>query len=714
MSISDINFEKIFLAGSEESASTESAYIIGILREKNGDEFSPILSLVFSKVCEKKGDTLRAFDYSLKALKNRNLSEKECEEIRNRISRLSSSDVINRFTDYNGKKVGEMFIQLWEKRRLNSPKKITVTMTSCKRYDLFKKTVTSFLNCCEDSHLIDEWIVVDDNSDILDRSLALAEFPFINFVWKGPEDKGHPRSMNIIKNSVKTPFIFHIEDDWIFYRREKYLSICLDILESDPSYGQCLLNRSYGERPQCVDILCPGEMKFSSSFNRYYEHIFYGPDDKRIQSVIGKKNCTYWPHYSLRVGMTRMDVINHVGQFNESGHHFEAEYAYRFMQSGYKTVFMDSLFCYHSGRCTFERKTGLKNAYDLNSEIQFEKKSEPEPESSSGSSEKYRVKTLVINLEKRCDRLKNFMQENGEKLSVLQVNVFKAIDGRTLNPLPKTLKLFETGDYKYRKGIVGCASSHLKIWHELSLSDDIDIKIIFEDDVTLCDKILDKIVNALRQLPANNWDVLFLGHSLYSRFLSERDREDKEPVVSLWSREQSIEKSMGGLFGYVIHKRGAKKMIEHIAEKGIYNAIDWVVFKNEKMKLFYCYPHLVFSEYVTPYNLVDSDIQFDKSSLCESMEKRLDLEKGYWKGKGIDAVVVDESNIPDKDSLLTNVFFIKTNDYLRLIQSLQYLPLEFYTLKGEYVVCIPHTKIDVSVKREVVLDGGYINLKEPV
>ena len=713
MSGLEINFEKIFLEGSEESSFTESAYIIGILHEKNGHEFSPMLSLIFSKVCEKKGDTLRAFDYTVKALKNRNLSENECQEIRTRISRLSSTDVINRFTEYNGKKVGEMFSQLWEKRKSNSPKKITVTMTSCKRYDLFRKTVISFLNCCEDSHLIDEWIVVDDNSNNLDRELAMTEFPFINFVWKGPDRKGHPVSMNIIKNSVKTPFMFHIEDDWIFYRREKYLSICLDILDSDLYYGQCLLNRSYGERPQCVDILCPGEMKFSSGFNRYYEHVFYGPDDKGLSSVIGKKNCTYWPHYSLRVGMTRMDVIHRVGQFKETGHHFEAEYSYRFMESGYKTVFMDSLFCYHSGRCTFERKTGLKNAYDLNDEEQFKKETR-ESETRESSSEKYRVKTLVVNLERRRDRLDKFINMNGEKLSKLQFNVFKAVDGQTLNPLPKTLKLFETGDYNYRKGIVGCGSSHLKIWHELSISNDVDIEIVFEDDVTLCDNFLEKTVDSLKQLPSNDWDVLFLGHSLYSRFISEGDRENKQPIVSLWTREQSVEKSMGGLFGYIISKRGAKKMIDYIAERGVYNAIDWVLFKNEKMKLFYCYPHLVFSDCVTGFNRVDSDIQYENRSLCESMEKRLELEKNYWKGKGLDAVVVDESNIPDKDSLLTNVFFIKTQDYLRTIQSLVSFPVEFYTLKGEYVVSIPHTKIDSSVKREVVLDGGYINLKEPV
>src|SRR5690606_23365455 len=104
-------------------------------------------------------------------------------------------------------------------------------------FDLFYKTVISFINCCEDIHLIDEWFVVDDNSDPNDRIKADNDFPFIKFIWKNPENKGHPRSMNILKQNIKTPYFFHIEDDWLFFRKEKYLSECLDILSSDKMYG---------------------------------------------------------------------------------------------------------------------------------------------------------------------------------------------------------------------------------------------------------------------------------------------------------------------------------------------------------------------------------------------------------------------------------------------------------------------------------------------
>ena len=38
-------------------------------------------------------------------------------------------------------------------------------MTTCKRFDLFEKTINSILNCF-DVENIDEWFLVDDNSSV--------------------------------------------------------------------------------------------------------------------------------------------------------------------------------------------------------------------------------------------------------------------------------------------------------------------------------------------------------------------------------------------------------------------------------------------------------------------------------------------------------------------------------------------------------------------
>lgn len=717
-----------------DSESLSLGYTVGRLAE-NSKISSPIISDEFSIICYRLGDYKRTFDYASEALKKNNWTELECDRLRGNMC-MATTHVINRYSEYDPEKVGFLFSHL-SKRRISDNKKITVTMTMCKRYDLFRKTVSSFINCCEDIDLIDDWIVVDDNSNTADRSRAISEFPFIKFVWKGNSDKGHPRSMNIIQKLVQTPYIFHIEDDWLFYRKEKYMSITLNIINSDSSYGQCLLNKSYGEREKCYDIACPNPMKFSSDNHRYYEHAYYtGKEmEKFMKSNNTKKNCVYWPHYSLRVGMTKREVFDKIGTFNESVGHFEMEYALRYAEKGYKTVFMDNIYCYHTGRCTFERNTGLKNAYELNDENQFgEKPSQIENfqlsltkeeekiplfspsvlEEKNSQNVQYRTKTYVVNLEKRVDRMKQFIINNHESIECLQYLFFKAIDGHDVNPLPKTLKLFENGDYNYRKGIVGCASSHIKIWYELIISE-IDVMVVLEDDVTLTPDFVKKLVHALKNLPVDKWDVLFLGHFLYPQFRKESDREDKNPSVEKWSKNKCIEQSMGGTIGYAIHKRGAIKMYKYIQENGVYNAIDWVMFKSaDNIDIYYCYPHIVFSECVTQTTKPDSDIQYDKSSLCETDEKRLVLELEYWRKKGITPTIVTDNEMPSRDNILSNVYFIKTDKYLDIIKSLQNFPLEFYTLKGKYVVSIPHTKIDSEVINDIVLDGGYINVNNPV
>ena len=751
-------------------------YTLGLLSsESNLSIVSTKILDIFSQICYRLEDYDRAFDIISNILKKDVWSEGECDRLRETMAR-STEHILNRFLDYDPERVGYLFTHL-TKKRLSSCKtnnKITVTMTMCKRYHLFRKTVISFINCCEDAHLIDEWIVVDDNSSETDKNTAIREFPFIKFIWKGPEEKGHARSMNIIQKCVSTPYIFHIEDDWLFYRKEKYLSICLDILDSNSSYGQCLLNRSYGERDICYNIACHSPMTFSKNNNRYYEHVYYtGKELEEFNKKFPSKNCTYWPHYSLRVGMTRKDVFDKIGVFNESTGHFEMEYAFRYVEKGYKTVFMDNMYCYHTGRCTFERGSDLKNAYDLNNENQFgivEKNPEKTPEKigetnnpikkltlteeeekiplynekyntpvsstpvsstpvsstpvssapvssapvSSESEEKYRAKTYVVNMEKRPDRLKQFVIDNHEKLQSLQYTFFKAVDGQNINPLPKTLKLFESGDYCYRKGIVGCASSHIKIWHELIISE-LDIMIVLEDDTILAPNFVEKLVSSLKKLPSGKWDILFLGHFLYPHLRKEGDKEDKTPEVEQWTRNKCIENSMGGTIGYVIHKRGAMKMFTHIQENGIYNAIDWVMFKNaDKTDIFYCYPHIVFSECATNTIKPDSDIQYDKSSLCESENKRLSLELDYWKKRGVFPIIASDDKLPSRDKLLSHVYFIKTNKYLEIINKLQYYPLEFYTIKGKYIVSIPHTKIDKDVTEEVTLDGSYMNVNNPI
>ena len=82
------------------------------------------------------------------------------------------------YSQYNIENVKNVCF-VFNKNKNDINKEITITTTTCKRLDLLKKTVNSFIECCKDLHLVKEWIVIDDNSSENDRIEMKNLYPFI-------------------------------------------------------------------------------------------------------------------------------------------------------------------------------------------------------------------------------------------------------------------------------------------------------------------------------------------------------------------------------------------------------------------------------------------------------------------------------------------------------------------------------------------------------
>ena len=65
-------------------------------------------------------------------------------------------------------------------------------------------------------------------------------------------------------------------------------------------------------------------------------------------------------------------------------------------------------------------------------------------------------------------------------------SVFKAIDGLQLVPNHQLLKIFEPNDFHWRRGMMGCCLSHMKLWISLLEDRKNDEYLILEDDVYIC------------------------------------------------------------------------------------------------------------------------------------------------------------------------------------------------------------------------------------
>lgn len=267
--------------------------------------------------------------------------------------------------------IKDQYLEKYTKEIKVSDGPIMFSITSCKRFDLFEKTMNSFINCCEDVHLINKWICVDDNSTDADRKLMKEQYPFFTFIFKTEKEKGHPKSMNIILDNIgDAKYLIHVEDDWHFFDKRNYVSEGLEILNENVE--QVLFNVNYAEIELYKMPINGGIPKYTKNSKRYILHEHYDNSSLEykefMQSHGGSANA-YWKHFSFRPSIAKTNVFKELGRYNEKASHFELEYAERFLKKGYKSAFFDNVNCLHTGKKTWEKN--VKNAYNLNDEVQF-------------------------------------------------------------------------------------------------------------------------------------------------------------------------------------------------------------------------------------------------------------------------------------------------------------------------------------------------------
>lgn len=531
--------------------------------------------------------------------------------------------ISNRYINYNLDIVNKIVNKAQNKIAL-----ITFTITTCKRYNLFEQTMNSFLNCCEDIEKIDKWLCIDDNSSKEDREKMKQNYPFFEFYFKTYQEKGHPQSMNIIRKKVSTPYIFHMEDDWKFFVKKPYITQCMEILNFSSDFGQCLINKNYAETEKDSEII-GGFPECTDSGQRFIVHEHCKNEEEQLQfnkKYNGGLNCAYWPYFSFRPSLFKRKVLE-LGEFNEKISHFELDYSYKYRNAGFISVFFESIYCLHIGRlCSERHDTTKENAYILNDEKQFFGKEEQ----SQGI--KLNIKTFVINLDKRSDRWEKFCKQNEPKC--LCYERFSAIDGSLLEPTEQLQHIFDGNDYNMREGMVGCAMSHIKLYIEL-VNSNYDAFCILEDDLDFVPNFKDKFLFVYDSLP-KDWDLCYLGHHVWEQYKTG-DFFDKTnfPNLEKWDTKTSLKFSKGGTGGYLISKKGAKNLLEFINNNGMTNGIDTIQQKSaDILNIYYCKPHLIYSDCWNPNLEIDTDIQHNFKSLTIPIEKRVENEKNFYKSFG--------------------------------------------------------------------------------
>ena len=192
----------------------------------------------------------------------------------------------------------------------------------------------------------------------------------------------------------------------------------------------------------------------------------------------------------------------------------------------------------------------------------------------------HRLKPIFINLDRNTDRRDHFYNQVkhtdvADLVVVEGIQRFSAVDGRGIRNLLQHvtkeayMQIVETERTRYRKrhsdltrGGVGCFLSHAAVAKQLLEEPDDGSSLcylVFEDDACIDEKVVSKVRHALARVP-DDWDMLVLG--------------DCYSTVSWTNRDLKKYKTWWGMYGYVVNRQGARKILDTYVRDKIDKQID--------------------------------------------------------------------------------------------------------------------------------------------
>ena len=166
-------------------------------------------------------------------------------------------------------------------------------------------------------------------------------------------------------------------------------------------------------------------------------------------------------------------------------------------------------------------------------------------------------KIIYINLDRRPDRNENVINQLKNINYNGRLERFSAIDSKKLdiNMMPNNIftkkaidDANDTTGKLYNvmtKGAIGCTLSHKLIYEKILYGED-EYVLILEDDITFDDNFIKKYTDIIKKIP--KYDILYLG---YHNKNDLKNHNSYDVPRELW-----------GLFGYIINKKAAKKLLE--------------------------------------------------------------------------------------------------------------------------------------------------------
>ncbi len=244
------------------------------------------------------------------------------------------------------------------------------------------------------------------------------------------------------------------------------------------------------------------------------------------------------------------------------------------IQSIYRYAYSSSMSSLES----FDNEKGLMKQsdvreMDLHEEEEDDDEDHDEVDDKVDDKKEIRISGFYINMDKNKERNEMFKQmRNNSDLKKMDISRYSAVVGSKVNLSEHLtpdalyeLNQFEitgyrTKHYQLTRGGVGCFLSHYNLAKQLLSDNSVDYYLIMEDDIVTEQNVASEIKKEIRTAP-KGWDMLLFG---YSRLVPmNKVDDDWVKVRAFW-----------GMYGYVINKNGARKLVQEVDSKKIDGQID--------------------------------------------------------------------------------------------------------------------------------------------
>ncbi len=434
---------------------------------------------------------------------------------------------------------------LSKNKKLIQNAKIMFSITTGNKFDLFEKTMNSFLNCCTDFEKIDYWLCVDDNSSQEDRNKMKKTYPFFNFIWKTEQEMGYCNSMNIIQKHATTnnvEYLLHLDGEWHFVQKRNYITDTIKILGENMKLGQVLFNNHYGDIEPYHKRCKGGILQKTKDGMRYYVHEYYKTDTKEYKDyVVRNKGFNIngdWPNFSLNPSVLRTSVLKDVGIFYNAGD-FEMQYAMEYTIRGYKSAFFDSFCSIHIGDKIMK--------YDKNNK------------SNSNNTEQAVITNGLISInvvsdEKNPELWKDFKENATDKLPLCTKHTHKNIT--ELSEYEK--KIFEKNNFNYLRSIINNVMTYLNILKQNKNK----YVLLLKEHVVLNNDFNSTLTQLVNIIGSVNYDFILF---------DTIDNNNSTSTSTLQILEKQFSINLESFNGYLVSELAIKKILAYIELNGIKN-----------------------------------------------------------------------------------------------------------------------------------------------